>query len=73
MRYAQGGGPSGEHGQFREGIRMEAAERFALGESSSAMAKESRVSVRSVQRWRRTWSRGGRGPCVRPARPRLHG
>ncbi|MFI6495539.1 hypothetical protein [Streptomyces sp. NPDC050564] len=33
-----------------------AAERFALGELSSAIAREIRVSVRSVQRWRRTWS-----------------
>ncbi|MGW3124414.1 IS630 family transposase [Streptomyces sp. NPDC001107] len=59
MRYAQGGGLSDERRQFREGIRMNAAEGFARGEPSSAIAKELRVSVRSVQRWRRAWDKGG--------------
>ena len=59
MRYAQGGGVSDERRQFREEIRMVAAERFALGEPSSVIAKELRVSVRSVQRWRRAWDKGG--------------
>ncbi|MEV0468562.1 winged helix-turn-helix domain-containing protein [Streptomyces prunicolor] len=59
MRYAQGGGLSDERRQFREGIRMMAAERFAAGEPSSAIAKELRVSVRSVQRWRRLWDKAG--------------
>lgn len=59
MRYAQGGGLSDERRQFREGIRMKAAERFAAGEPSSAIAKELRVSVRSVQRWRRAWDKRG--------------
>ncbi|MFV0133080.1 DUF3289 family protein [Streptomyces sp. HMX87] len=38
---------------------MPAAERFALGEPSSVIAKDLRVSVRSVQRWRRAWQAGG--------------
>ncbi|MEV8548219.1 winged helix-turn-helix domain-containing protein [Streptomyces sp. NPDC051572] len=59
MRYAQGGGVSDERRQFREEIRMTAAERFAVGEPSSVIAKELRVSVRSVQRWRRAWDKGG--------------
>ncbi|MGW6893157.1 IS630 family transposase [Streptomyces chartreusis] len=59
MRYAQGGGLSDERRQFREGIRLRAAERFAAGEPSSVIAKELRVSVRSVQRWRRSWDKGG--------------
>jgi transposase len=59
MRYAQGGGLSDERRQFREGIRLRAAERFAAGDPSSAIAKELRVSVRSVQRWRRSWDKGG--------------
>ncbi|MEU9450944.1 helix-turn-helix domain-containing protein [Streptomyces sp. NPDC048277] len=50
---------SDERRQFREGIRMTAAERFALGEPSSVIAKELRVSVRSVQWWRRAWDKGG--------------
>ena len=38
---------------------MEAAERFGRGESSTVIAKDLRVSVRSVQRWRRVWADGG--------------
>ncbi|MFJ4633812.1 transposase [Streptomyces sp. NPDC088847] len=59
MRYAQGGGLSDERREFREGVRLMAAERFALGEPGSVIAKELRVSVRSVQRWRRSWDKGG--------------
>ncbi|WP_435191472.1 IS630 family transposase [Streptomyces sp. bgisy126] len=59
MRYPQGGGLSAERRQFREELRLKAAERFAQGEASSVIAKDLRVSVRSVQRWRRTWDEGG--------------
>ncbi|WP_436801165.1 IS630 family transposase [Streptomyces hydrogenans] len=59
MRYPQGGGLTAERQQFREELRLEAAERFARGEASSVIAKDLRVSVRSVQRWRRTWDEGG--------------
>ncbi|GHH62787.1 transposase [Streptomyces umbrinus] len=59
MRYAQGGGLSDARRQFREGIRMMAAARFARREQSSGIARELRVSVRSVQRWRRLWDKGG--------------
>lgn len=45
-------------GKFREGIRLRAAERFASGEPSSVIAKELRVSIRPVERWR-TWDLGG--------------
>ncbi|MER5666717.1 IS630 family transposase [Streptomyces mirabilis] len=38
---------------------MQAAERFARGEASSVTAKDLRVSVRSVQRWRQAWDVGG--------------
>ncbi|MFE7359221.1 helix-turn-helix domain-containing protein, partial [Streptomyces sp. NPDC057543] len=38
---------------------MEAAERFERGETSAVIAKELRVSLRSVPRWRRTWAEGG--------------
>ncbi|MFJ8801005.1 winged helix-turn-helix domain-containing protein [Streptomyces sp. NPDC102487] len=40
-------------------MRMMAAERFAAGEPSSVIAKELRISVRSVQRWRRAWDKNG--------------
>ncbi|MEU1465235.1 helix-turn-helix domain-containing protein [Streptomyces sp. NPDC005727] len=59
MRYPQGGGLTAERQQFREELRLKAAGRFAQGEASSAIAKDLRVSVRSVQRWRQMWDEGG--------------
>jgi transposase len=61
MRYAQGGGLTAERQVFREKLRMEAAERFAQGVENRVIAHDLRVSVRSVQRWRRAWSQGGPG------------
>src|ERR1700761_792458 len=72
MRYAQGGGLTPERQAFRERLRMDAAERFAAGLDSALIAKELRVHVRSVQRWRAAWSAGGdaglvsKGPVSRP-------
>ncbi|MEV5090309.1 helix-turn-helix domain-containing protein, partial [Streptomyces griseoincarnatus] len=51
---------------------MEAAERFAQGDENSVIAHDLRVSVRSVQRWRRAWSQNGlralasKGPASLP-------
>ncbi|SFL60745.1 Homeodomain-like domain-containing protein [Streptomyces pini] len=59
MRYPQGGGLTAERQRFREGLRLQAAERFARGGTSAVIARELRVSVRSVQRWRRTWAENG--------------
>ncbi|MFE9360738.1 helix-turn-helix domain-containing protein [Streptomyces olivaceoviridis] len=59
MRYPQGGGLTAERRQFREELRLKAAERFAQGEASSVIAKALRVNVRSVQRWRQKWEQGG--------------
>ncbi|MDN3259900.1 winged helix-turn-helix domain-containing protein [Streptomyces sp. CSDS2] len=59
MRYPQGGGLTAERRAFRERLRLQAAERFERGEASAVVAKELRVSVRSVQRWRRAWAEGG--------------
>ncbi|MCX4993551.1 winged helix-turn-helix domain-containing protein [Streptomyces sp. NBC_00568] len=72
MRYPQGGGltPQGQSG--RERVRMLAAEGFARGEKNTVIAKDLRVSVRSVERWRRSWREGGfqalkaSGPAKRP-------
>ncbi|MFF9336167.1 winged helix-turn-helix domain-containing protein [Streptomyces albogriseolus] len=72
MRYAQGGGLTGERRFFREKLRMEAAERFARGDENSVIAHDLRVSVRSVQRWRKAWSQDGpralvsKGPASLP-------
>lgn len=48
-----------ERQRFREELRLQAEERFANGEGSTAIARGLRVSARSVQRWRRVWAEGG--------------
>lgn len=50
---------SAERRQLREQIRFEAGERFARGEGNAVIAKDPRVSERSVERWRRAWREGG--------------
>ncbi|MFF7234657.1 helix-turn-helix domain-containing protein [Streptomyces sioyaensis] len=51
---------------------MEAAAMFAAGRGSTEIARELRVSVRSVQRWRQVWKAAGRdgvrsrGPASKP-------
>ncbi|MFJ4094156.1 transposase [Kitasatospora sp. NPDC089913] len=60
MRYPQGGGLTAERQAFRERIRMEAVTMFAEGRGNPDIAKELRVGVRSVQRWRRSWRESGR-------------
>lgn len=50
MRYPQGGEFAAERQQFREELRLRAADGFARGEASSLIARELRVSVQSVQR-----------------------
>src|SRR3954470_23594619 len=59
MRSSTRTGPGAYLQAFRERIRMEAAERFAVGASNVEVAKNLRVSVRSVQRWRRAWHDAG--------------
>ncbi|MEV0119052.1 helix-turn-helix domain-containing protein [Streptomyces sp. NPDC050844] len=57
----------------RERIRTRAAELFASGQGDTQVAKQLRVSVRSVRRWRRTWRDGGDQSSLRskgPARGR---
>ncbi|MFJ9742809.1 winged helix-turn-helix domain-containing protein [Streptomyces sp. NPDC101166] len=72
MRYAQGGGLTDERRAFREKLRLEASERFALGDENTVIAHDLRVSVRSVQRWRRAWAQDGpralvsKGPASLP-------
>ncbi|MFF5728358.1 helix-turn-helix domain-containing protein, partial [[Kitasatospora] papulosa] len=73
MRYSEGGGLTAECRAFREGIRLQAGQRFAAGEKTSVIAKDLRVSVRWVERWRRAWREGGMeglrsaGPANSPA------
>jgi len=54
-------------------LRLGVAERFARGEKTAVIAKELRVSERSVERWRRAWRESGskalqsRGPANAPS------
>ncbi|MFE9500552.1 winged helix-turn-helix domain-containing protein [Streptomyces collinus] len=72
MRYAQGGGLTDERRAFREKLRLQAVERFRQGDESPIIARDLRVSVWSVQRWRRAWSQNGpralasKGPASLP-------
>ncbi|WP_367141252.1 winged helix-turn-helix domain-containing protein [Streptomyces sp. STD57] len=72
MRYAQGGGLRPHEQIARERVRMLAAEGFERGRENSAIAKDLRVSVRSVERWKRSWRESGidglrcSGPSRRP-------
>ncbi|MBR7830420.1 winged helix-turn-helix domain-containing protein [Actinospica sp. MGRD01-02] len=50
--------------EVRERLRMEAADRFALGQDNALIAKDLRVHMRSVQRWRKAWSEVGEGGLV---------
>ncbi|MFH8469513.1 helix-turn-helix domain-containing protein [Streptomyces sp. NPDC017991] len=59
MRYADGGGLTAERRAAREGIRLEAGQRFAQGDRTSDIAKDLRVSECSVEQWRRNWREGG--------------
>jgi putative transposase len=75
MRYAQGGGLTAERRRARERLRREAAERFTRGEKNSLIAKDLRVTERSVERWRRAWREGGTEGLASlgsPGRPRLN-
>lgn len=76
MRYAQGGGLTDERRAFREKLRLEAAERFRHGDENPVIARDLRVSVRSVQRWaqglvaERAESPGLEGPGIAAAAQR---
>lgn len=65
MRYPQEGGLAAERHDFREGLRLQAAERLAQGEASALIVKHLWVSVRPVQRWRRHGTRAVQGLCGR--------
>jgi putative transposase len=71
MRYAQRGGYTPAEQERRERLRLEAAGRFARGDSVREVARDLRVTEGSVRRWRRAWRDGGaealrsRGPVSR--------
>jgi transposase len=45
--------------QWREWLRLQAAERFARGDGIDGIAHDLRVMPGSVRRWRRAWQDGG--------------
>jgi putative transposase len=59
MRYAQRGGYTPAEQQRRERLRLEAAGRFARGDTINEIAADLRVTPGSVRRWRRAWRDGG--------------
>jgi putative transposase len=59
MRYGQRGGYTPAEQERRERLRLGAAERFARGELTSAIAADLRVTERTVRRWRQAWRDGG--------------
>src|SRR5258708_7132403 len=59
MRYAQRGGYTPAEQQRREGLRLEAAGRFARGDRGSEIAHDLRVTPGSVRRWHRAWQDSG--------------
>ena len=71
VRYAQRGGYTPAEQQRRERLRLEAAGRFARGDSTGEIAAQLRVTDRTVRRWRQAWRDGGaaalrsRGPVSR--------
>ena len=71
MRYAQRGGYTPAEQQRRERLRLQAAGRFARGDTITEIARDLRVTEGSVRRWRKAWRDGGaealrsRGPVSR--------
>src|SRR5262245_11737245 len=59
MRYADGGGLTAEGRARREKVRLQAAEMFARDADPVQVARELRVSTKSVYQWRRAWRSGG--------------
>jgi putative transposase len=59
MRYADGGGLTAEGRARRERVRLEAAQMFSQDADPAQVARELRVSTKSVYQWRRAWQAGG--------------
>ncbi|WTL62782.1 helix-turn-helix domain-containing protein [Streptosporangium sp. NBC_01495] len=63
MGCPDGGGLTAEQRSRREQVRMQAADRFAEGATDAQVARESRASRMSANRWRRALCSGGRQGC----------
>ncbi|MET8643005.1 helix-turn-helix domain-containing protein [Streptomyces sp. NPDC004074] len=74
MRFAQGGGLTDAERTKRERLRLEAVERFEAVQKNGEIAAALRISVRSVERWRRAWRESGEAGVLSkgsPGRSRL--
>lgn len=59
MRYADGGGLTGQGRRRREAVRLEAAGLFAEGVAPAEVAGRLRVSSKSAWQWHKAWREGG--------------
>jgi transposase len=59
MRYAQGGGLTTGDRERREQVRLQAVKMFEERMPAAEIARELRVTPRSVCRWRQAWLAGG--------------
>lgn len=59
MRYPDGGGLTAEQRKRREEVRMRAVDLFEEDGEVPCIARELRVSEKSVYQWRRSWRTGG--------------
>ncbi|MER5599524.1 helix-turn-helix domain-containing protein [Streptomyces sp. NPDC002265] len=65
---------TGSQRPAQERLRLQAVERFECGQKNVEVATALRISVRSVERWRRAWREGGEAgvlPKGPPGGPRL--
>ncbi|WP_369244355.1 winged helix-turn-helix domain-containing protein [Streptomyces sp. R41] len=69
MRYAQGGGLTDAGRTARERLRLQAVERFEGGQKNAEIAVALRVSLRSVERWRRAWREQGEAGVLSKGSP----
>ncbi|MEU4030508.1 helix-turn-helix domain-containing protein [Streptomyces anulatus] len=69
MRYAQGGGLTDAERTTRERLRLQAVERFAGGRKNAEIAAALRISLRSVERWRRAWHESSETGVLPKERP----
>ncbi|MFF9222033.1 winged helix-turn-helix domain-containing protein [Streptomyces viridosporus] len=60
MRCPDGGGLTAEQRRRREEVRMRAVDLFEEDGKVPCIARELRVSEKSVHQWRRSWRTGGR-------------
>lgn len=69
MRYAQGGRLTDAERGKREQLRLQAVERFETRHKNAEVAAAPRVSVRSVERWRRAWREQGEAGLLSKGSP----